>query len=81
MSLKEDLALEAAREGNLDPLFDLESERKALRQFIESGCQPEPYDDSWKNWTAEEIAIAERLADYVGIAPCFRFWRKEEEEE
>ena len=79
MSLKEDFAMEAAREGNLDPLFDLDLERKALRHLIESGGQPEPYDDSWKNWTAEEIAIAERLADCIGIATCFRFWRKEDE--
>ena len=79
MSLKEDFALEAAREGNLNPLFDLELEREALERLLENGGQPRPYDDSWKNWTAEEIAIAERLADCIGIAPCFRFWRKEDE--
>lgn len=79
MSLKEDIALEAAREENLDPLFDLELERKALRRCIENGCQPEPYNDSWKNWTAEKIGIAERLADCIGMATCFRFWRKEDE--
>lgn len=79
MSLKEDIALEAAREGNYGPLYDLELEEEALRSYLENGCQPEPYDDSWKNWTAEEIGIAERLADCIGIATCFRFWRKESE--
>ncbi len=79
MSLKEEIALEAAREGNYGPLFDLELEKEALREYLENGCQPEPHDDSWKNWTAEEIGIAERLADHIGLAACFRFWRKEDE--
>jgi len=80
MSLKEDIALEAAREGNYGPLYDLEIERDALRQFLENGCQPEPYNNSWKGWSAEEVGIAERLADHIGLATCFRFWRKGEEE-
>lgn len=79
MSLKEDIALEAAREGNYGPLYDLELEKNALRRYLENGCQPEPDDDSWKDWTAEEIAIAERLADQVGLPSCARYWRKEEE--
>lgn len=79
MSLKEDIALEAARVGNYGPLCDLEIEKEALRYYLEDGCQPEPNNNSWKDWTAEEIAIAERVADYIGIPTCFRFWRKESE--
>lgn len=30
-------------------------------------------------WTPERIAIAERLADQVGLPSCARYWRKESE--
>lgn len=78
MSLKEDIALEAAREGNFGPLFDLELEKETLRCYLKNGCQSEPYDDSYKNWTADQIGIAERLADLVGLLICARYWREEE---
>lgn len=31
-------------------------------------------------WTPEKIAIAERLADQVGLPSCARYWREEAKE-
>ena len=72
MSIKEELAEEAAREGNFGPLFDLEMEQKALDEYL-NGKKTEPIV-----WTPEKIKIAEKIADWAGVHPLFRAWRDEE---
>ena len=68
MSIKEEIAEEAAREGNFGPLFDLEMEQKALNEYLH-GKKTDPIV-----WTPEKI----KIADWAGVHPLFRAWRDEE---
>lgn len=30
-----------------------------------------------EGWTSEQVAVAEKLADYFGVPSCARTWKKE----